>query len=182
MRLTVAIVVLAFVPCLLLDAQQSQQLRIDLQVPRAGFLGFSGANSSVEFVGSNADSRQVSVRVRRADTGGVYIVQLLARSNSAYRILVGTSAAAAEKIRIGNIAVSPNAGGARLSPGATSARTLSAPLSVATDEVRILEGPRISNGGNNNTPDNALLISIPLEFQQDALDTDLSFRMELLPD
>jgi hypothetical protein len=182
MRFTVAILVLAFVPCLLLDAQQNQQLRIDLQVPRAGFMGFSSANSSVEFVGSNADSRQVNVRVRRSDAGGVHIVQLLARSNSAYRILVGTSAAGAERVRIGNIVVSPNAGGARLTQGATNARTLSASLSATPDEVRILEGPRISNGGNNGTPDNAVLISIPLEFPQDALDADLSFRMELLPD
>jgi hypothetical protein len=160
MKLGIIILVMALLLGAVMVAQQSQQLRLSLQVPKTGSLGLMNSPA--------AQSRQVSVHVRRSDSSDFSVIQLLARSNAAYRIQVGTSA-----VRFGKASVSPNAGGARLMPDATNVRTFS-------ELPDILEGPRISNGGNNSTPDNALVINIPIEFPQGISEADLNFRMEFL--
>ena len=162
MKAGLVILVLALLLCAVMVAQQSRQIRVNVHVPKAGSLALMNPPS--------APSQQVSVHVRRPDSGDVSIVQLLARSNAGYRIQAVASA-----VRIGKAFVSPNAGGSRLMPDATNVRTFSE-LPV------VLEGPRISNGGNNGTPDNALVVSIPIEFLEGMSEADLSFRMEFLPD
>jgi hypothetical protein len=157
----VIVVILALLLGAVMVAQQNQQIRISLQVPKAGSLALPSSPA--------AQSQQVSVHVTRPDSSDVSVIQMLARSNSRYRIQVGDTA-----VRIGRASVSPNAGGSRLMPDAMNVRTL-------LDLPGVLEGPRISNGGNNGTPDNALVISVPIEFPLGVSEADLSFRMEFLP-
>lgn len=161
MKAGLAILALALLLCAVMVAQQSQQIRLSLQVPKSGSLALM--NSAA------APSQQVTVHVRRSEAADLSVIHLMARSNSAYRLRVEPSA-----LRLGRVTVSPNAGGARLMPEATSVRTFS-------DVPNILEGPRISNDGNNSTPDNALVINVPVEFPDGVSEADLNFRIELLP-
>ena len=161
MKAGLTILALALLLCAVMIAQQRQQITLSLQVPKSASLALM--NSAA------APSQQISVHVRRSDSGGPSIIQFLARSNSAYRLRVEPSA-----VRFGTVTVLPNAGGARLMPGAANVRTFS-------ELPDVLEGPRISNGGNNSTPDNALVINVPIEFPEGVLEADVNFRMELLP-
>ena len=161
MKAALAILVVAILLCAVMVAQQNQQIRVSLQVPKAGSLALMNPGS--------IQSQQVSVHVTHPEAGDSVVVQLLARSNSRYRIQAGPSA-----VRIGRISVAPNAGGSRVMPDAGN-------VVVSSDFSNLLEGPRISNGGNNGTPDNALVVSVPVEFPQGVSQADLTFRMELLP-
>ncbi len=159
MKPGILILVLGLLLGAVMVAQQRQQVTLSLEVPKVG---------SLSSMNAPATSRQVAVHVRRPDSSDEAIVQLLARSNAAYRIVVDAST-----VRVGKASVSANAGGARLMPDATIVRT-------SSELPEILAGPRISNGGNNSTPENALIINIPVEFPQDVSEADLIFRMEFL--
>jgi hypothetical protein len=159
MKLTLTFLTVALLLCVVMVSQQRQQITVNLQVPKAGSLGLLNA--------APAGLRQVSVHARGGESS---TIQLLVRSNSAYRIRLDGAA-----VRVGQISVTPNAGGARLMAGAMNVRT-------SSELPNIVEGPRISNGGNNGTPDNALLINVPIELPEGAAETDLNFRLEFLPD
>jgi hypothetical protein len=162
MKTAVTILVLGLLLCAAVMISQQNQIRVTLQVPKAGSLAL--VNSGL------APSQQVSIHVTRPESGEGPVIRLIARSNSRYRIQVEPSA-----VRLGPAFVAPNAGGSRLMAEATNVR-------IFSELPTLLEGPRISNGGNNGTPDNALVISVPVDFPEGVSQGDLTFRMEFLPD
>ena len=111
----------------------------------------------------------LSLHLRPAD--GAVVIPLIARSNTAYRLTVQGS----ERVEVRVTAVKPFAGAGHLMPGATNA-LLTGPVAVTRLRQTILEGSRISNGGNNSTPDNAL--SIDLEINAHDKDAELILSME----
>jgi hypothetical protein len=106
-------------------------------------------------------------------------VPLIARSNSPYRLLVKsvTTQDSANPLQVILRSIDPSAGTRHLMPDATAVRA-GGQLAVANGETTIAEGPRISNGGNDATIDNAIRLSVEIEFPQHVSEADLIFTME----
>lgn len=162
------------------------QLKITLQIPKVASLSLAEADSSVQSVGGAApgDLGQVRLRVMPAGTRSVTI-SLLARSNTPYRLRVKCHSVEAlqeirrnHSVRVGARSVDSNAGRAHLMLDATNVRMMSGEISSTEDEITVLEGPGISNGGNNATMDNAIRITLEAELPQDVSQADLIVRME----
>jgi hypothetical protein len=146
-----------------------QQLRIVSNVPKLTFFRLAAVPPDVQVIGEEV-ANAVHLRLRRP-AGGVLRIPLVARSNTAYQLSVQGS----EGIEIGVSEVRPFAGTEYVMPGALNLR-LEAPVSTSRIPVSILEGLRISNGGNNSTPNNAVLIE--LEAKVSNVDADLILLMK----
>ena len=112
-------------------------------------------------------------------------ISLLARSNTPYRLRVKCNSLEAlqeirrnHSVRVSARSVDSNAGRAHLTPDATNVRMMSGEIWRNEDEITVLEGSVISNGGNNATVDNAVRITLEVELPQDVSQADLIVRME----
>ncbi len=145
----------------------AQQVHIVTNVSRQTFLLVGTTPRDVEVVG---DGSMVELHLRPAD--GMRVIPLIVRSNTPYR-LTGRGSNGLE-LRV--TAVKPLAGTGHLMAGAASVR-VSGPVATTHLPQTILEGPRISNGGNDWTADNALLI----ELEVGGHDTDAEFTLLMEP-
>jgi len=145
-----------------------QQVRFLANIPKHTFLRVAPAPGDVQVVG-NESTGIVRLHLRAAD--GVLAIPLIARSNSSYRL----TGQGSEGIEVRVTAVKPFAGVEHLIAGSASVR-LTGPVAVTQVPQTILEGPRISNGGNNSTADNALLIQV--EVNSHDVDAELTLFME----
>ena len=146
-----------------------QQVRVVLNVPRHTFLDVTTTLGDIEIARSELTGT-LHLRLRHAANG--VVIPLIARSNNPYRLTVQGS----EDVDVRINAVRPSAGVQHLAPGAASV-LLTGPVAVTHTPQTILEGPRISDGGNNSTADNALRI----ELQVSTHDTDAELTLSMEP-
>lgn len=175
--------------CLLLTAAPltaqgpaSGQMQIMVRVPRMASLSLAGAEGTAQLLAVPGPTGSVlHLRVRRSAGQGQAVVYLLARSNAAYRIVarLGGSAAGQAPLAVRPIEIAANAGGARLLPGAGAVRATAAQIDGTQPQAVMLEGPSISRGGNNSTPDNALLIKALIDLPDGVEEADLILAMEV---
>jgi hypothetical protein len=160
----------------------SGQMQIMVRVPRMASLSLASAEGTAQLLAVPGPTGSVlHLRVRRSAGQGQAVVYLLARSNAAYRMVVrlGGSAAGQAPLAVRPIEVAANAGGARLLPGAGAVRATAAQIGGLQPQAIVLEGPSISRGGNNSTPDNALLIKALIDLPDGVEEADLILAMEV---
>ena len=149
---------------------------------KTGSLSLALSDSSIAPVQASNGSRQVQVRVRPSPSDRSITVPLIARSNSPYRLLVKSvgrqDSANPTPVRVLVRSVDPNAGSTHLMPDAINVRTIEDQPVGTLNEITILEGPRISSGGNDATIDNAIRLNLEVELPQDASETELIFSMD----
>jgi len=143
-----------------------QRVHIVANVPGQAFLRVGTAPRGVEVV---ADGPMVKLHLRPAD--GIRVIPLIARSNTPYR-LTGRGSKGVE-LRV--TGVKPSAGSRHLMAGAANV-WLPGPVATTDLPQSILEGPGISNGGNDSTADNALLIELAVNGH--GTDAELTLLME----
>ena len=141
-----------------LSGQQTRAVQIVSRVPKVTFLDVVGAPSNVQII---RDGEHSVLRLRLAQ--GNIRIPLVLRTNTDYRLLVQSSAA----VEISAPGVRPFAGTERMTPGALNV-SLAELGSVNSVPRTILQGPRISSGGNNSTPNNALLVELEATVPMDA--------------
>jgi hypothetical protein len=146
-----------------------QHIRIVSNVPKLTFLRLGSAPPNVQVFGQET-MNAIHLRVRRP-ADGVLLIPLIARSNTAYQL----SARGSEGIEIHVSGVKQFAGAEYVTPDAENVR-FAAPVSISQIPTTILEGPRISKGGNNSTPNNAVLIE--LEATVSTVDAELILLMK----
>jgi len=154
-----AVFLLAFTTSTL-GGQQMHALRITSSVPKVMFLDVAGAAPNVQVIRDGAQNA-LHLRLSR----GAVQIPLVLRSNTAYELSVQSS----EGVEIRVAGVQPLAGTEHIVPGALNV-SVAVPVSASSVPKTILQGPRISNGGNNSTPNNALLVEV---------ETVVSFEAEL---
>jgi hypothetical protein len=155
------------------SALLGQRVHIVGNVTGHTFLGVAGAPRDVQVVG-NETMGLINLRVRPAD--GVVVIPLIARSNTAYRLTVRGS----EKVEVHVSAVKPLASAGHLMTGAANP-VVSEPVPVTRSPRTILAGSRISNGGNDSTMDNGLLIELEVNAHEANADLTLSMEPTVTP-
>jgi hypothetical protein len=104
-------------------------------------------------------------------------VSFLARSNAAYRLQLTASSGASSRGSI-QASVKPveiNAGGARVTRDATNVQVF---INPRPDVLAIIEGPRISSGGTNATPDNAIRVTFDISLPDDLYQAEFVLTMD----
>jgi hypothetical protein len=160
----------------------SGQMQIIVRVPRMASLSLAGAEGAAQLLAVPGPTGSVlHLRVRRSPGQGQAVVYLLARSNAGYRIVARLSGSATGQapLAVRLVEIAANAGGARLLPGAGAVRAMAAQIGGPQPQAIVLEGPGISRGGNNSTPDNALLIKALIELPDGVEEADLVLAMEV---
>ena len=117
--------------------------------------------------------RQVQIHLQPSPERTIEI-PLVARSNSPYRLIVSSSV----PVRVLLKSVDPNGGTSHLAPEAMIVHAIEAEASGSSGEIAVLDGPRISTGGNDSTSDNAIRLTVQVELPDNASDAELTFRME----
>jgi hypothetical protein len=145
-----------------------QRIHIVSNVPKLTSLRVAGAPPEVQVI--EEELGMVHLRLHRPG-GGALRIPLIARSNTKYQLSVQGS----DGVEVRVVEVKPFAGTQYVMPGAWNV-SLTAPVSTSHSARSILEGPRISNGGNNSTPNNALLIVV--ETKHPGMDAELNLLME----
>ena len=143
-------------------------IRVVGQIPCAGYLAPAGADSGLLLVGSGS-----SVRLHAPAGRASFTLSL--RTNCRYR-LVATNVSGTP-LQIVEGAVSAAAGGAHVTPGALLASIM--PAALGAGPVAFAQGQRVSNGGNNQTADNAILLQIVVE-SMGPEEAVASFALELI--
>jgi len=144
--------------------------------PSPGILPVESVTGSV--------SPQIRVQVRPLSSSPVITIPLIARSNSAYRLIVkyatDVSLEDSEALRVAIRSVDPNAGGTHLMPDATNVFVTPGELTGPTDQIIVGRGPRISRGGNESSADNAICLALDLKLPHDTPEAELIFMMEFM--
>src|SRR5262249_11380787 len=155
----------------------ARQLQVSGKILKSGSLSLppSAGIAALESVRGSM-STQVRLRVRPL-SGNAISVPLIARSNSPYQLIVRS---ATETVRVGIRSVDPIGGGMHLMPDATNLALMPGELTRATDQVIVGRGPRISRGGNDWTIDNAIRLTLDLEFPHDTVDAEVIVAMEFM--
>jgi hypothetical protein len=143
-----------------------QRVHIVGSLARHTFLRVAATPREVQV--ANQSAEMVNLHVRPAS--GVSVIPLIARSNIAYRL----TAQGSEGLQLRVTAVKPLAGTEHLRSGAATA-LVTRPVALTRFPQTILEGSRISNGGNDSTTDNALLIQVEVAGHES--DADLTLLM-----
>jgi hypothetical protein len=151
----------------------AQQVRVLLNIPKVTSLRVAAASPEVQVIDASTTNRLL-LRVHRPVSSSV-IVPLVVRSNTAYQL----SVSGPESVQFRVVAVKPFAGTEHLMPGAESVH-ITGPIGTSVLPVTILEGPRISNGGNDTTPTNALMIE--LEVTSLDANAEVTVLMKSMPD
>ncbi|MEO8595544.1 MAG: hypothetical protein ABI759_19655 [Candidatus Solibacter sp.] len=127
-------------------------IRITGQIPCAGYLAPADAEPGLLLVGSGT---AVSIHAPPGRTS----FTLSLRTNCSYRLVAAQLSGAGLQVVEG--AVSAAGGGAHLAASALQASI--APVALGTAPTAFASGHRVSNGGNNRTVDNAILLRIVVE-------------------
>ena len=120
-----------------------------------------------------AGLRQVQIRLHPSLERTID-VPLIVRSNSPYRLIVKSSV----PVRAFLKSVDPNGGTTHLTPEAISVHAIEAEVPASPGEITLLEGPRISTGGNDSTLDNAVRLTVGIELPDNISDAELTFRID----
>jgi hypothetical protein len=123
--------------------------RITGQIPCAGRLEF--AERSVQALGPGQ-----SARLRLRPEGENAVVRMLVRCNCAYHLDAQVAGTGERQLRIISVSASPWSGTGHLRPGATAGQLQTS--AVTPLGGTFWSGPAVSKGGNNSTPDNAVLV------------------------
>ena len=150
------------------------RFQISGRTAKTGSLFLASSDASITSLQASSGSRQVQVRLRPSLSRNI-TVPLIARSNSPYRLLVKSSA---QPLRILVRSTDPNSGTLHLAPEATNVRSIGEQLAGGLNEMTLLEGPRISSGGNDATLDNAIRLTVEVELPEQVSEADLTFTME----
>ena len=166
------------------DAQiPAPQLQISARILKSGSLSLppSPGILPVESVTGRV-SPQIRVRVRPLSSSPVITIPLIARSNSAYRLIVKSATdlglEGSEPLRVAIRSVDANAGGAHLMPEATNVLVVPGDLTGPTDQIVVGSGPRISRAGNDSTADNAIRLAFDIKLPHNTPEAELIFMME----
>jgi hypothetical protein len=143
-------------------------IRVTGQIPCAGYLAPAGADAGLLLVGSG-----FAVRVHAPPGRASFTLSL--RTNCRYRLVAAPLSDAHLQIVEGT--VSAAAGGAHLTAAALQASIT--PAALGTAPVACAAGQRVSNGGNNLTADNAILLQIVVE-SPGPEEAVASFTLELI--
>ena len=154
----------------------AQAIRITGRIPCAGRLDLVNAGPSLR---GESSGRSVQVRITGAGEDGVPVVLSL-RTNCAYRVAAEWMGTADTPVRIAEAAVVPANGTAHLTLDALNATVTLAELGPGAPAVCVA-GRAISKGGNNITPDNAVLIRLLLQLPSGAPDATVLFTLNFLP-
>ncbi len=156
------------------------QLHISGTIPKSGLLSLAPSPAVLPLESTTGStSTRIRVRVRPSSGNPMITIPLIARSNSAYRLIVKSgSPEDSEPVRVAIRSVDPIAGGTHLMPDATNIVAGAGELTRPSDQIVLGTGPRISRGGNNSTIDNAILVALDVELPNDAPETELIFIME----
>jgi hypothetical protein len=144
-------------------------IQVTGRIPCAGYLAPAGADAGLLLEGSGS-----AVRVHAPPGRASFTLSL--RTNCRYRLVAAPLSATRLQIVEGQ--VSAAAGGAHLTSAALQASITPAALGMAP--VAFVAGPRVSNGGNNLTADNAILLQIVVE-SPGPEEAVASFALELIP-
>lgn len=164
-------------------AQSTGAVQVAIRIPAVGFVDLDRNSEAAEVLrpAQPGPVSMVQVRVRSGASGRVVILLLL-RSNTAYQLFVRAQPSESVSGRpstVSPVLVVPNAGGRHVMPGGSQARTATAVLRSMGQEDLLLEGSRISCGGNNDTPDNALLIQLEVTLPDDLPEADFLFSLKI---
>ena len=148
-------------------------LAVTGRIPCAGQLQVVDPGSAMPLVSSGM---LIRLSVTPGDNGPTPIV-LSVRTNCAYKITAAWSGPPATGLGIAPARPEPAAGIAHLAPGALNAVMSAAELAPNATAVCV-RGARVSSGGNNLTPDNAILVRL-LSSAQAAATGVVTFQLEL---
>jgi hypothetical protein len=158
-------------------------MQVTLRIPPAGYLDLAGAGAGAELQASAQPGSISVLRVHvRRGAGSRVIVPLLVRSNAPYELharLAWPLTLPGQAVTVAPIAIAANAGGGRVMAQASNVSAAAATLTATQEEALLLEGPRVSRGGNNSTPDNALLVQFEVVLPESLPEADLLFQMKL---
>lgn len=149
-------------------AAASGGIQVTGQIPCAGYLAAAGADPGLLLQGSGTGVR-VSAPPGRAS------FTLSLRTNCRYRLVAAPIGGASLQIVDGTITAA--AGGAHVA--AAALQTSISPAVLATAPVACVVGQRVSNGGNNRTADNAILLQFVVE-SAGPEEAVASFALELI--
>ena len=175
--MSIRVLVILFLSASSLAAQVSHGgFQISARIVRGGSLALA-AGDPEHLQGSAIPGipglKQVQVRLRPSSGNRIVTVPLIARSNAPYRLAVKSDA----PLRISVTSVTPNGGNAHLVADATNVRAVPIELVEALEEVTVVQGPRISSGGNDLTVDNAIRLAMEVEFPQTVSEANLIVTM-----
>lgn len=127
-------------------------IRVTGQIPCAGLLAPAGADAGLLLQGAGS-----AVLVHAPPGRAGFTLSL--RTNCRYRLVAAPLSGSQLQVVEGT--VSAAAGGAHLTPVALQVSIT--PVVLGTAPVACAAGQRVSNGGNNLTTDNAILLRIVVE-------------------
>ncbi len=175
--MSIRVLVILFLSASSLAAQVSHGgFQISARIARGGSLALAAGDP--EHVQGSAIPgipalKQVQVRLRPSSGNRIVTVPLIARSNAPYHLAVKSDA----PLRISVTSATPNGGSAHLMADATNVRAVPVELVEALEEVPVVQGPRISSGGNDLTLDNAIRLTMEVEFPQTVAEANLIVTM-----
>lgn len=159
----------------------AQAVHVTGRIPCAGRLdlvssgpALRGESSGLRGAGSG---QSVQVRITGAGEDPVPVVLSL-RTNCRYSVAAESMGTADTSIRIAEAAVLPANGTAHLTLAALNATVTPADLSPGAPVVCVA-GRAVSKGGNNNTPDNAILIQLLLQLPRGVPEATVRFTLNL---
>jgi len=152
----------------------AQSILVTGRIPCAGRLDLV---NSVPSVRGESSGRSVQVRITATGEEPVPVVLSL-RTNCGYRVAAEWNGTADTPVRIAEAAVLPANGTGHLTLDALNATVTPAELGPGAPAVCVA-GRAISKGGNNTTPDNAVLIRLLLQLPRGAQDATVLFTLNL---
>jgi hypothetical protein len=158
-------------------------IQVSGRIPKMVSLALSSTDTMAQPVASSTDGNG-QVRLRLQQVAGVRTITatFLARSNTAYRLRAISSAVQrvrrAQPLRTRVTSVDVNGGGSWVMPDAKNVIFSPAEFSESADEGTLLQGPRISRGGNNATVDNALRITLEIQLPEESTEEEILVKME----
>jgi hypothetical protein len=172
--MSIRVLLVLFLSASSLAAQVSRGgFQISARIAKGGSLSLGAADPELVQGSAIPGLRQVHVRLRPSPESHTVTIPLIARGNAPYRLAVKSDA----PLRIAVRSATPNGGTAHLMPDATNVRAVPTELVEALEEVSVVEGPRISSGGNDLTVDNAIRLVMEVEFPQAVSEADLIVTM-----
>lgn len=152
----------------------AQAIHVTGRIPCEGRLDLVNSGPSLR---GESSGRSVQVRITGVGEDRVPVVLSL-RTNCGYRVAAQWIGTADAPVWIAEAAVLPANGAGHLTLDALKATVTPAELGPGAPAVCVA-GRAISKGGNNTTPDNAVLIRLLLQLPRGAPDATIRFTLNL---
>ena len=157
---------LLILSCMSLSTVSSAQVRVTMRIPSMTHLALGDGAAELRTLDQRvADGRSsLLLQIRPDGNGGIVNIPLVARSNTPYRLVMRLvdSETTEEAFAVQASEATPYLGTAHLMADATAVSKEQIVVSLSRLDTPILEGARISRGGNNGSRDNALSIRLQL--------------------